>query len=102
MAGSSLPPGALNPADANPSLNVLGDTAETSLPAYLITFTDAGGTEHTCRASAQEQYPRVNPTAHAVAYRRPFLYSMAVLAAMLAALVAAVIAILHIRDSDPQ
>jgi ABC-type multidrug transport system ATPase subunit/ABC-type multidrug transport system permease subunit len=102
MAGSSLPPGALNPADANPSLNVLGDTAETSLPAYLITFTDAGGTEHTCRASAQEQYPRVNPTAHAVVYRRPFLYSMAVLAAMLAALVAAVIAILHIRDSDPQ
>jgi ABC-type multidrug transport system permease subunit len=100
--GSPLPPGPPNPADANPSLNVLGDAAETSIPAYLITFTDAAGTEHVCRASAQEQYPRVNPTAHAVAYRSPFLHSMAVLIAMLLALVASVIAILRIRDNDPQ
>lgn len=92
----------VDPADANPSLNIKGDAAEASIPDYLITFTDAAGTEHTCRASADEQYPRVNPTAHAVAYRNRFRNSMAVLVAMLLALVAAVIVILRRRDNDPQ
>jgi ABC-type multidrug transport system ATPase subunit len=96
---ASLPP---TPADLNPSLNVQGDAAEGSIPAYLITFTDAGGTEHTCRASAQEQYPRTNPTAHAVSYRRRFTDSLAVLGTMLLVLVAGVIAILRKRDNDPQ
>ena len=86
----------------NPSYNVMGDAAEGSIPAYLITFTDPAGAEHTCRASADEQYPRLNPTAHAVSYRHSFTQSLSVLAAMLVVLVAAVIAILRKRDNDPQ
>jgi hypothetical protein len=92
----------VDPADSNPSLNVKGDTAEGSIPEYLINFTDPSGAERTCLASADEQYPRVNPTAHAVAYRHRFRDSMGVLAAMLLTLVAAVIVILRRRDNDPQ
>jgi hypothetical protein len=91
-----------DPNDLNPSLNIKGDAAEGSIPRYLITFTDPNGSERVCRASAGEQYPRVNPTDHAVAYRHRFRDSMAVLSAMLLVLVAAVIAILRKRDNDPQ
>jgi ABC-type multidrug transport system permease subunit len=92
----------------NPSLNIHGqstistDLAENNFPAYLITFTDAQGKVHTCRAAADEQYPRTNPSAHAVANRHRFSDSVAVLCAMLLALVAGVIAILRKRDNDPQ
>ncbi len=99
--GSSMPPG-IDPAEINPSYDVKGDSAEGSIPRYLITFTDAAGTEHVCRASAQEQYPRTNPISHAVSYRHKFLDSMAVLVAMLLALVSLVIGILRNRDNDPQ
>jgi ABC-type multidrug transport system permease subunit len=91
-----------DPNDLNPSLNIQGDAAEGSIPRYLISFTDPGGSERVCRASADEQYPRVNPTDHAVAYRHRFRDSSAVLSAMLLVLVAAVIAILRKRDNDPQ
>ena len=97
-----MPHGSFDPADANPSLNIQGDAAEGDIPRYLITFIDADGAERTCRASADEQYPRINPTAHAVAYRHRFLDSLAVLGAMLVVLVAGVIAILRRRDNDPQ
>ena len=69
-----------DPNDLNPSLKVQGDAAEGSIPRYLITFTDPSGTERVCRATADEQYPRTNPTSHAVAYRHRFRYSLAVLA----------------------
>ncbi|MGA3370345.1 MAG: FHA domain-containing protein [Terracidiphilus sp.] len=98
---AALPPG-VDPADINPSYNVQGDAAEGSIPRYLIAFTDAAGTEHVCRASKDEQYPRTNPISHAVSYRHKFLDSLVVLAAMLLALVAGVIAILRNRDNDPQ
>ena len=101
-SGSSIPPGSFNPDDLNPSLHILGDPAEGSIPAYLITFTDPLGTHHTCRASADEQYPRINPTAYAVNHRRSFRDSVAVLCAMLLVLVAGIIAILRKRDNDPQ
>ncbi|MGA3161612.1 MAG: FHA domain-containing protein [Terracidiphilus sp.] len=100
--GSSMPPGAFDPADLNPSLNIQGDPAEGSIPAYLISFIDPAGTRHTCRASADEQYPRLNPIDHAVSNRHRFRDSVAVLCAMLLVLVAGVIAILRKRDSDPQ
>jgi ABC-type multidrug transport system ATPase subunit/ABC-type multidrug transport system permease subunit len=100
--GTPMPPGAFDPDDLNPSLHIQGDPAEGSIPAYLITFTDAGGVKHTCRASAGEQYPRIGPTAHAVANRHRFRDSLAVLTAMVLALVAGIIAILRKRDNDPQ
>jgi ABC-type multidrug transport system ATPase subunit len=95
-------PGSIDPSDINPSLKVMGDAAETSIPAYLITFTDPSGTEHTCRASEHEQYPRLNPVSYAVPYRLRFVESVSVLCAMLLVLVAGVIAILRKRDNDPQ
>jgi ABC-type multidrug transport system ATPase subunit/ABC-type multidrug transport system permease subunit len=85
-----------------PSQNILADPAENSIPAYLITFTDPLGTKHTCRASADEQYPHYGPVAHAVSHRHRFSDSVAVLSAMLLVLVAGVIAILRKRDNDPQ
>jgi hypothetical protein len=91
-----------NPDDLNPSLHIPADPAEGSIPAYLITFTDPVGTKHTCRASADEQYPHYGPIAHAVSHRHRFLYSMGVLFAMLVVLLAGVIAILRKRDNDPQ
>jgi ABC-type multidrug transport system ATPase subunit/ABC-type multidrug transport system permease subunit len=91
-----------DPNDLNPSLNVQGDSAEGTIPRYLITFTDPSGNERVCRASADEQYPRTNPTSHAVAYRHRFSYSLAVLSGMLVALVATVILVLRKRDKDPQ
>jgi hypothetical protein len=98
-----LPPGVqMDAKNLNPSLNVLGDAAEGSIPAYLITFTDPAGAVHTCRASANQQYPPTNPTDHAIPYRHSFRDSMAVLGAMLLVLIAGVIAILRMRDSDPQ
>ncbi|MGA2890114.1 MAG: FHA domain-containing protein [Terracidiphilus sp.] len=92
----------------NPSYDLKGkpgistDLAENNFPAYLITFTDAQGKEHTCRAWADEQYPRINPTAHAFKYRHPFPVSLAVLAAMLLVLISGVIIVLRKRDNDPQ
>ena len=71
---------------------VLGLTWDDFCPQYL----------GVCRATADEKYPRVNPTDHAVAYRHRFRDSVAVLSAMLLVLVAAVIAILRKRDNDPQ
>jgi hypothetical protein len=101
--GSSLPPGSNFIADdLNPSLHIQGDPAENSIPAYLITFTDPVGTKHTCRASADEQYPHYGPVYHAVSHRHSFRYSVAVLCAMLLVLVTGVIAILRMRDNDPQ
>ena len=96
------PPGAIDPRNIHPSLDILGDAAESSIPNYIITFTGADGVEHTCRASAGEGYPATNPTAHAVPYRHRLHDSMAALAAMLTLLVGSVIAILRKRDSDPQ
>jgi hypothetical protein len=78
-----------------------GDTAESSIPRYLITYDD-NGTEQTCRASAHQSYPRTDPTVYAVSYRHRFRDSMAVLGAMLLLSVAAVIVILRKRDNDPQ
>ena len=99
----SLPPGmSYNPDDLNPSLHIPADPAEGSIPAYLITFTDPVGTKHTCRASADEQYPHYGPVAHAVSHRHRFRDSVAVLCAMLMVLLAGVIAILRKRDNDPQ
>jgi ABC-type multidrug transport system ATPase subunit/ABC-type multidrug transport system permease subunit len=91
-----------DPNDLNPSLNVQGDAAEGTIPRYLITFTDPSGTERVCRATADEQYPRGNPTSHAVAYRHRFRFSLAVLSSMLVLLVATVILVLLKRDKDPQ
>jgi hypothetical protein len=91
-----------NPDDINPSLHITADAAEGSIPAYLITFTDPFGTKHTCRASADEQYPHYGPIAHAVSHRHRFSYSLGVLCAMLVVLLAGVIAILRKRDNDPQ
>jgi ABC-type multidrug transport system ATPase subunit/ABC-type multidrug transport system permease subunit len=91
-----------DPNDLNPSLNVQGDAAEGTIPRYLINFTDPSGTERVCRATKDEQYPRANPTAHAVAYRHRFSYSLAVLSGMLVALVTTVILVLIKRDKDPQ
>jgi ABC-type multidrug transport system ATPase subunit/ABC-type multidrug transport system permease subunit len=103
LSATSLPPGmSYNPDDLNPSLHIPADPAEGSIPAYLITFTDPVGTKHTCRASADEQYPHYGPVAHAVSHRHRFSYSVAVLCAMLVVLVAGVIAILRKRDNDPQ
>jgi hypothetical protein len=98
----SMPPGGFNPDDLNPSLHIPADPAEGSMPAYLITFTDPLGTRHTCRASADEQYPHYGPVAHAVSHRHRFRDSVAVLGAMLVVLVTGVIAILRKRDNDPQ
>jgi ABC-type multidrug transport system ATPase subunit len=104
----SLPPGApalpagFDIADFNPSLHVEADAAEMTIPAYLIEFTDPSGTDHICRASAQEQYPHLNPISHAYPNRHKFFDSLAILGAMLAALVALVIGILRSRDKDPQ
>ncbi len=91
-----------DPDDMNPSLHVRGDAAEETIPRYLINFTDPNGTERVCRATKDEQYPQVNPTAHAVAYRHRFRTSLAVLTGMLVALVATVILVLLKRDKDPQ
>jgi hypothetical protein len=114
MPGSAMPsPGSLPPgapalpagfdiSDINPSLHVEADSAEIMIPAYLIEFTDPSGADHSCRASAQEQYPRLNPISHAVPNRHRFLDSMMVLGAMLLALVAGIISILRSRDNDPQ
>ncbi len=102
-SATSLPPGmSYNPNDLNPSLHIPADAAEGSIPAYLITFTDPVGTKHTCRASADEQYPHYGPIAHAVSNRHRFRFSAAVLCAMLVVLLAGVIAILRKRDNDPQ
>jgi hypothetical protein len=101
-SAASMPPGGFNPDDLNPSLHILADPAENSIPAYLITFTDPFGKKHTCRASANEQYPHYGPVAHAVSFRHRFRDSVAVLCAMLLVLVAGVIAILRKRDTDPQ
>jgi ABC-type multidrug transport system ATPase subunit/ABC-type multidrug transport system permease subunit len=102
-SATSLPPGmSYNPDDLNPSLHITADPAENTIPAYLITFTDPVGTRHTCRASADEQYPHYGPVAHAVSHRHSFIYSVAVLCAMLLVLVTGVIAILRKRDNDPQ
>jgi len=102
LPDAPIPPGAFDPDDLNPSLHIQGDPAESSIPRYLITFTDVGGIKHTCRASADEQYPHYGPIAHAVSHRHRFLYSMGVLFAMLVVLLAGVIAILRKRDNDPQ
>ncbi|MFZ1086762.1 MAG: FHA domain-containing protein [Terracidiphilus sp.] len=91
-----------DPNDLNPSLNVQGDTAEGTFPRYVINFTDPSGSERVCRATADEGYPRVNPTARAEAYRHSFRFSLAVLSGMLLALVATVILVLLKRDKDPQ
>jgi hypothetical protein len=99
---SSMPTGSFDPADLNPSLHIQGDPAEGSIHRYIITFTDVGGTRHTCRASADEQYPHLNPVAHATSHRHSFRDSFSVLAAMLVVLIAGVIAILRKRDNDPQ
>ena len=102
-SATTLPPGiSYNPDDLNPSLHIPADPAEGSIPAYLITFTDPLGTRHTCRASADEQYPHYGPVAHAVSHRHRFRDSVAVLGAMLVVLVTGVIAILRKRDNDPQ
>jgi hypothetical protein len=115
--GSTVPPGAtslpssLDPADfqlsgvnivLKPSQYIHGDPAEGNIPRYLITFTDPFGIHHTCRASADEQYPHYGPIAHAVSFRHRFRYSMGVLCAMMVVLVAGVIGILRKRDNDPQ
>jgi hypothetical protein len=86
----------------NPGPSIQGDTAETSIPEYIITFNDPAGTEQTCRAYADQGYPLANPTAHAVSNRYKIRDSAAVLAGMFVFLVGAVIAILRKRDSDPQ
>jgi len=50
-----------------------------TIPAYLIEFTDPSGTDHICRASAQEQYPHLNPISHAYPNRHKFFDSLAIL-----------------------
>jgi len=78
------------------------DTAENSIPNYLLTFNDSVGEERTCHASVGQGYPQTNPTVHAVNNRHRFCDSVAVLAGMMAFLVCLVIAILRKRDNDLQ
>jgi ABC-type multidrug transport system ATPase subunit/pSer/pThr/pTyr-binding forkhead associated (FHA) protein/ABC-type multidrug transport system permease subunit len=92
----------MNPGLASPWLTIVGDSAEVNMPRYTITAKDANGDEQTCRAVEGEQYPQVQPTAHAVSYRHSFGESLAVLGGMLALLVGGVMAILLKRDNDPQ
>jgi ABC transport system ATP-binding/permease protein len=86
---------------ANDDSDLCSDTAETSIPRYLITYND-NGAEHTCRASAHQSYPRTNPTAFAVSYRHSFRDLLSILSTMLLVSVATVIVILRRRDRDPQ
>jgi hypothetical protein len=88
--------------DVAPSLNVLGDAAEGSIPRYVLTFQDGAGIPHTCRASEDEGYPRLRPVFRPVPYRHRFQDCLAILAAMLIGVVGSVIAILRKRDRDPQ
>jgi ABC-type multidrug transport system permease subunit len=90
------------PGKANPEPSIQGDTAETSIPEYVLTFNDPSGTEQTCRAYADQGYPLANPTAHAVSNRYKIRDSVTVLAGMFVFLVVSVIVILRKRDSDPQ
>ena len=95
-------PAGVDIADIYPSLHIDADAAEMTVPAYLIEFTDPTGVDHTCRASAQEQYPHLNPISHAITNRHRFADSIAVISAMFVTLVAVVIVILRRRDNDPQ
>jgi ABC-type multidrug transport system ATPase subunit/ABC-type multidrug transport system permease subunit len=100
--GSPMLPASFSRDDLNPSLHIQGDPAENSIPAYLITFIDPAGTRHTCRATADEQYPRIGPIDYAISNRHRFRETLAVLVTMIVLLIAGVIAILFKRDNDPQ
>ena len=102
IPGAAALPAGVDIADIYPSLHIDADAAEMTVPAYLIEFTDPTGVDHTCRASAQEQYPHLNPISHAIPNRHRFADSIAVMSAMFVTLVAVVIVILRRRDNDPQ
>jgi ABC-type multidrug transport system ATPase subunit/ABC-type multidrug transport system permease subunit len=95
----ALPPGT---SAANPSLAIQSDVAEAVIPQYTITAKNPEGSEVTCRASADEDFPRANPVANPVALRHTLGESFAVLLAMNMVTTLAVIGILRKRDSDPQ
>ena len=99
VSPSSLP---VDPTIGKPWLSIVGDSAEANIPTYTITAKDSTGSNQTCRAVAGEQYPAVNPVAHAVSYRHRFHDSLAIMGSMLLALMAGVILVLRKRDSDPQ
>jgi ABC-type multidrug transport system ATPase subunit/ABC-type multidrug transport system permease subunit len=96
---AALPPGT---STANPSLAIQSDLAEGVIPQYTITARNPEGSEVTCRASADEDFPRANPVAYPVALRHTLGESLAMLLAMNMVLTSAVIGILRKRDSDPQ
>ena len=68
----------------------------------MITARDKSGSEETCRAIAEQSYPRENPTAFAIANRHKYSDSMSILGIMMAVLTVTTIAILKKRDSEPQ
>jgi len=86
----------------NPSVGILSDAAEMSVPKYIIEFTDAKNTQYVCRASADEGFPLGTPIYRAESNRHSFGESMAVLLVMFVVLVSTVIGVLRKRDSDPQ
>jgi hypothetical protein len=106
MAPSQLPAGMLASrppgAPMSASLAVIGDSAEMSIPSYVITAKDKSGNEETCRAIAEQSYPRENPTAFAVQNRHKFGDSVSILGIMMTILTLTTIAILKKRDSEPQ
>ena len=104
LRASSTSPSVENdvPAQINPSLNIVGDVAEGSIPRFVIAAKDAKGTEQTCRAPAGQSYSRVKPAAHAIANRHTFGTSIMVLCGMFVALVFGCIGILRRRDKERQ
>ncbi len=106
MGEMSMPHGPLAPppgtSSGNPSLAIQSDVAEGVIPQYTITAKNPEGNQVTCRASADEDFPRANPEAHPVAQRHTLRQSFAVLLAMVIVLVSAVIAMLRKRDGDTQ
>jgi ABC-type multidrug transport system ATPase subunit/ABC-type multidrug transport system permease subunit len=88
--------------NTNSQFSLLGDTAESSIPDYILTYDDTSGAKHTCRAYAGQGYPQTNSTSYAMENRHRFSGSIAVLAGMFIFLISSVIAILRKRDNDPQ
>lgn len=83
-----------------PSLLIVSDAAEGTIPKYVITAKDSHGDDETCRAASGQSYPRLKPTSFAVSNRNSFRHSVTILAVMLVALTSAVIGILKRRDSE--
>jgi ABC-type multidrug transport system ATPase subunit len=84
----------------SPSMAILSDAAEGTIPKYVITAKNTQGDEETCRATADQAYPRQNPISFAVANRHSFRDSASILGLMLVVLTSMAIGILKKRDSE--